>query len=438
MWVLLLTGANAFVLAAPDAAGIRQIPLVDKAYAGSSINVLAGSRQTLFTDGEHQYAGFYNTDGNLVLAKRHLQQQRWQVQTTQFDTAPEDAHNTISLVVDGQGYLHLAWGHHNSSLNYSRSLEPDSLVMGPPRAMVGNAENSVTYPQFFRQRNGDLLFLYREGGSGNGRLVMNHYNVGRHKWSRRQDNLIDGEQQRSAYWDMTMGCDGSLHLAWNWRETPDVATNHGLQYARSDDGGQTWTRTDGTRYTLPITQKTAEVVVMIPQRRNLMNPPFVATDNRNSPIIVSYWSPEEGSRPRFNLVIWKQGKWHRVAGPEAGMDFTLQGHDTKRPPISRAVVLADHSNDAAPVHLIYRDDNKDGRIVAASLASLRASTWKFRYLTDTSVGAWEPSVDPEQWRQKQQAHLLLQAVDQLDGDDSGGKGAEPTALSVLVWDPADK
>ncbi len=438
---LVLFATNAFTQlspATPKAMAVRQIPLVDETFASSSINVVAGSRQTLFTDGTHQYAGFYNAEGKLVLAKRRLADDHWDIQLTTFGTMPEDAHNTISLVVDGQGYLHLAWGHHNSPLHYSRSLEPGGLAMGKPRVMVGTAESSVTYPQFFRQANGDLLFLYRDGGSGNGRLVLNHYDAERRKWSRRQNNLIDGEQQRSAYWDMSMDGNGHLHLAWNWRETPDVATNHGLLYAHSDDGGQTWARTDGSRYSLPITQANAEVAAAIPQRRNLMNPPFIATDQHGKPMIVSYWSPKKGARPRFNLAYRDGDKWHTLAGPKAGIDFTLEGHGTKRPPISRAVVLSEQGKNRASVHLIYRDDSQGGRVVAASLENLHTSEWQFRYLTETDVGGWEPSVDPEQWRRTQQAHLLLQAVQQLDGNDAGGKGARPTALSVLVWNPAEK
>jgi hypothetical protein len=414
----------------------RQIPLADKAFASSSVNVVAGSRQTLFTDNAYQYAGFYDASGRLVLAKRRLLDNHWEVRPTAFGTKPEDAHNTVSLVVDGQGYLHLAWGHHNDPLNYSRSLKPGSLAMGEPRVMVGNAEGSVTYPQFFRRADGNLLFLYRDGGSGNGRLVLNHYDAERRKWTRLQDNLIDGEQQRSAYWDMTIDGRGHLHLAWNWRETPDVASNHDLLYARSDDGGRTWQRTDGSRYILPITQKNAEVAAAIPQQSNLMNPPFIAADQQGRPIIVSYWSPSKKDRPRYNLVYRNQNAWHTVVGPEAGEHFTLQGHGTKRPPISRAVLLWEPVENNARVHLIYRDDSKGGRVVVASNDGLRAPQWRFRYLTDSNVGGWEPSIDPEQWQQAEQAHLLLQTVGQVDGDDVGGSGAKPAPISVLIWDPS--
>ncbi len=420
----------------PKDVGAREIPITAQAYAGSSVNVVAGARQTIYTDSVYQYAGFYNAEGQLVLAKRRLGENQWQTRETPFTTNLKDAHNTLSLVVDGQGYLHLAWGHHNTALHYSRSLEPGGLVMDSPRAMVGEAEQSVTYPQFFRLGDGNLLFLYRDGGSGNGRLVLNHYSTNNQQWTRRQSNLIDGEGQRSAYWDMTIDSKGRLHLAWNWRETPDVASNHDLLYARSDDQGQTWRKSDGRDYHLPITQKSAEVVAAIPQQHNLMNPPSIAATRRGQPVIASYWSAAPDARPRFNIVYRNGDGWHTLAGPEAGEDFSLQGPGTKHPPISRAALLSESNS----IHLIYRDDSRGGRVLGATLENLNQAhegnpKWHYRYLTQTDAGAWEPSIDPAQWQRMKQAHLLLQSVNQLDGDDRSGSETRPTPLNLLIWSP---
>jgi hypothetical protein len=74
-----------------------------------------------------------------------------------------------------------------------------------------------------------------------------------------------------------------LHLAWNWRDTPDVATNHDLCYARSDDGGETWTTSAGAPLALPVTAATAEYAARIPRNRNLMNPPSIAADQDGRP-----------------------------------------------------------------------------------------------------------------------------------------------------------
>ncbi|WP_051235042.1 BNR repeat-containing protein [Marinimicrobium agarilyticum] len=424
------------------AAAARQIPIIDAAYAGSSVNVVAGSRQTLFTDQEHQYAGFYDAAGQLTLAKRRLGETQWQVRRTGYTTAVQDAHNTVSLVVDGQGYLHVAWGHHNTPLQYAVSQTPGALSLGAPVSMLGRTESSVTYPQFYRTADGGLLFLYREGGSGNGRLVLNRFDPNTRQWQRLQSNLIDGEGERSAYWDMTIDSAGGLHLAWVWRETPDVASNHDLLYAYSPDGGRRWERSDGTAYSLPITMASAEVAVEIPQSRNLMNPPVIATDARHRPYISSYWSATEGERPRFSVVYQRDGGWLTRPGPMAGRDFELKGWGTKRPPISRAALLVETGETNVGAHLIYRDDSLGGRVVLATFENLgdtvdkegQAGRWLRGFLTEDGVGAWEPSVDPTQWHNNREAHLLLQDVDQIDGNDRSGSDASASPLKVLIWE----
>ena len=38
--------------------------------------------------------------------------------------------NSISIVHDGEGYLHISWDHHNDPLRYARSIEPESIILG--------------------------------------------------------------------------------------------------------------------------------------------------------------------------------------------------------------------------------------------------------------------------------------------------------------------
>ena len=43
--------------------------------------------------------------------------------------------------------------------------------------MTGKDEDDVTYPEFYRMPDGDLLFAYRSGASGRGNLVLNRYDL---------------------------------------------------------------------------------------------------------------------------------------------------------------------------------------------------------------------------------------------------------------------
>jgi hypothetical protein len=143
-----------------DPAGnARVIPLSGAAWAGSSINVVANVRQSVFTHGRTQFAAFYDADRFMVLAKRLLDAGQWETRRTVHQGNVADAHNSISLVVDGAGVLHVAWDHHASRVNYARGVAPGSLELGPKQAMTGRQEERVTYPQFSRLPGGDLLCL---------------------------------------------------------------------------------------------------------------------------------------------------------------------------------------------------------------------------------------------------------------------------------------
>ena len=413
-------------------------PIADNAFAGSSVNVVANIRQSVCTYGDRQFAAYYDADGFMVLARRALNSDTWETLRSAHRGNVADAHNSISLIVDGAGYLHVSWDHHGNPLNYARSIAPGSLDLAPKSPMTGQRETRVTYPQFFALPGGDLLFLYRDGRSGQGSLVLNRYDTAAGSWSTIQPNLIDGEGRRSPYWAMTVDSRGTLHLAWNWRESPDVASNHDLAYARSTDGGRTWTTSDATPCILPITSSSAEYAARIPERSNLMNPPMITTDAQGRPHIVSYWSPTPSAPPQFQIVRHDGKTWQHIPGPGRTENFSLAGTGTKRPPISRALLLispASGRKNAPTFHLIYRDDARSARIIAASRPDSADSAWTETELTPASVGAWEPSFDPVAWDNAQQLHMLVQAAHQRDGDDRNAAPVPPAAISVLSWTP---
>jgi rhamnogalacturonyl hydrolase YesR len=302
-------------------------------------------------------------------------------------------------------------------------------------AMTGEHEGKVTYPQFFRLADGDLLFLYRDGASGRGSLVLSRYSTAAGKWSVVQPNLIDGEGKRSPYWGMTVDRKGGLHLAWIWRESPDVASNHDLCYARSVDGGATWTRSDGSALKLPITEATAEYAARIPTNSNLMNSPSVVADNQGLPLIMSYWSATAGAPPQFRIVRHDGKAWQTIEGPHRTESFSLAGAGTKRPPISRAALFIEQRWKFYALHLIYRDDLRGGRIVDAKLNDLAKGEWAETEFTTSSLDAWEPSFDPVLWERLGQVHLLVQKVEQRDGEDRKAGANTPTPIGVLVWSP---
>jgi hypothetical protein len=404
-------------------------------WAGSSVNVLANQCNTLITHGEHQYAAFYSGDQRLVLAKRLLGEDRWETSKTQYTGRIADAHNAVAIAIDGDGYLHAAWDHHCSPLNYARGIAPGSLELGPPEPMTGSFDKRVTYPMFFLLPDGGLLFFYRRGVPSRGKVALNRYDPKARSWRQVHAALVDGEGQRSAYTAACVDQEGVLHLAWNWRDTPDVASNHDLCYARSGDCGETWSASDGKPLAVPITEASAEYAVRLPANSGLMNPPALTVDGGGRPCIASYWSPAGTRIPQFHLVRHDGRAWSVTRVTQRTNAFALNGFATRRPPISRAAIVARRTSSGSEFHLVYRESERGQRVVAVSCTDLESPQWTTRELTAEPVGAWEPSVDIEQWRRHGHVHLLLQVAEQIDGDDRNSAEVAPTPVSVLVWEP---
>jgi len=167
----------------------RIVP-VTTGWAKNSVNATIFRTNSVTTHADTQYIAFYSEDSHVVLAKRKLAATKWRIRKTRYKGNTKDAHNGISIAVDGSGILHMSWDHHCDPLNYCRSVAPGSLELTDKMPMTGQNENKVTYPEFYNLPDGDLLFLYRDGGSGNGNTMLNRYDVKTQKWSAVQHPLI--------------------------------------------------------------------------------------------------------------------------------------------------------------------------------------------------------------------------------------------------------
>ncbi|UKM66077.1 BNR repeat-containing protein [Flavobacteriaceae bacterium GSB9] len=400
---------------------------VGKGWSNNSVNVVKFRKNALTTFGDYQFVAYYDQGNNLVLGKRKLNTSRWETLTTSFKGHAEDAHNSISIAVDGNGVLHVSWDHHNSKLKYARGLSPLSLKLGETQSMTGNLEEKVTYPEFYNLPNGNLLFFYRSGQSGRGNLVINSYNVDTKQWQQIQNNLIDGEGQRSAYWQACVDNFGTIHVSWIWRETWDVETNHDLCYAKSTDGGKTWRKSNGEKYELPITLATAEYALKIPQNSNLINQTAMVTDQHGAPFIASYWS--DNKIPQYHVVYLSNGVWEKVNTGFRKTAFVLGGGGTKRIPISRPDIFIDTFSINKKVNLIFRDAESGNRISLAHGGLKNNTPWKVINLTQKSVGEWEPNYDVSLWKSKGKLNVFVQDVTQIDGEGVAKK--EPTIIKIL-------
>lgn len=397
---------------------------VGKGYSSTSVNTTVFRNSSLASCEGKQYIAYYDADGWMVLGSRDLEDDEWTLHRTQYKGNVKDAHNVISLMVDGDGYLHVSFDHHGHPLNYCRSVAPYSLILGDKEPMTGVDEKDVTYPEFYRLANGDLLFAYRSGASGRGNLVLNRYSLATRQWERVQDVLIDGENKRNAYWQLYVDAQGTIHLSWVWRETWLVETNHDLCYARSSDGGKTWCKTSGEEYALPIRLDNAEYACRIPQNSELINQTSMSADAEGNPYIATYWRDQNSEIPQYRLV-WYDGKqWRNQQVSNRITPFSLKGGGTKMIPISRPRMVVDGKE----AYYIFRDVERGSKVSMYYTHDLHEGKWEVKDLTDFDVDAWEPSHDSELWKTERKLHLFVQNTRQGDGE----KQIETEAQTVFV------
>ncbi|CAN5636984.1 BNR repeat-containing protein [soil metagenome] len=400
-------------------------------WANNSINTVVFRKNSLVSFGETQYISFYDNDSHVVIGKRNLNSEKWELKKTTYKGNTKDAHNTISIMVDGDGYLHLAWDHHNNALRYCKSVAPGSLEMTDKMPMTGMLEDKVSYPEFHKLPNGNLLFMYRDGGSGKGNLVIHQYNLTTKKWSQIQSNLVDGEGTRNAYWQACVDSKGTIHLSWVWRESPDVASNHDLCYAMSDDGGVSWKKSTGEKYQLPINAATAEYVMKIPQQSQLINQTSMYADADGHPYIATYWKEKDSEVPQYHLVYNNNGQWQMQNLNFRKTAFSLSGAGTKKIPISRPQVIAWNKAGIPGAAVIFRNAERGDKVSVAINKNLAGNVWKIEDLTSTSVGNWEPTYDTELWKNKNLLHLFVEKVEQVDGE--GTANLPPQPIQVLEY-----
>lgn len=232
------------------------------------------------------------------------------------------------------------------------------------------------------------------------------------KWSCVQDILIDGENKRNAYWQLYVDEQGAIHLSWVWRETYMAETNHDLCYARSYDNGETWHKTSGEKYKLPIRMDNAEYACRIPQGSELINQTSMSADAEGNPYIAAYWRDPDSDVPQYRIV-WHDGRqWRNRQVSRRTTPFTLKGAGTKMVPIARPRIVVEGSE----IFYLFRDAERGSKISLAYTSDAANSPWQFYDLTDFAVGAWEPSHDTELWKNKRKLHLFVQHTKQGDGE----------------------
>ena len=126
---------------------------------------------------------------------------------------PDDVgHNQPTLIVDGDGYIHVFASMHHSNWRYFRSARP-----GDPTTMVDRSDQMpdqggrYTYPTATRTPNGDVYLGIRSLPTG----VLYRWDDTADRWSRVA--TLAAEDDYAVYPDdLVSDSAGNVHIAWEW------------------------------------------------------------------------------------------------------------------------------------------------------------------------------------------------------------------------------
>ncbi|MDO4630442.1 MAG: BNR repeat-containing protein [Planctomycetia bacterium] len=232
-----------------------------------------------------------------------------------------DSHNYIKMIFDSENYLHVSGNMHCVPLIYYRAEKPldvESLTVvnrmiatdTTPEALNAARENRCTYPHFMKNADGELIFTYRDGSSGNGVQLWNLYDTKTRTWRRLLDTpMFDGEGECNAYYHgPKLGPDGYYHVAWVWRDTPDCATNHDLSYMRSRDLIH-WEKSDGSPQMIPATRSNSEVIAPLKNGEGLLNPLVAIGFDTDGHVILTYTRYDENQNNQLMQARRESNGW---------------------------------------------------------------------------------------------------------------------------------
>lgn len=305
-------------------------------------NMQGFDQEKVLTHGRHQYSVYWNASVNLTLVRRDLKTNAVQTLTFPDRLSVDDPHRNTALGVSTKdGRLHIVYDHHNNPINYRVSRAgyldspPEELSLDDFSAklpILDPAEQRVTYPRFLNDRDGDLYFVYRHGGSGNGSSILGRYDAQSGTWHR--IGLLfsrlgayppwNNSPTRNAYLSgILFDSNDRLHVSWLYREAGAATrSNHDVHYAYSDDYGVTWHNNNGAQIADlsagdPIAiDDPGIVVVSVPGNTGLRGQSGLALDSLNQPHVLSIQSTvTTGDRSELNqhyIHHWRHpdGSWH--------------------------------------------------------------------------------------------------------------------------------
>ncbi len=168
-----------------------------------------------------------------------------------------DAHRNPSILINSDGYIFVFYGSHGTTMYTRRSLYPYDISSWIDRASIP----AHTYPQSWELKKGEVIHFYR-GPDYNGFYRISKDGIS--SWGNAVKFIDFGVPGARWAYVMTVAENTefprTIHATWTIREGPGRPRKN-VYYARSEDGGVTWMKSNGTKYQLPINEQSAQKIL---------------------------------------------------------------------------------------------------------------------------------------------------------------------------------
>jgi BNR repeat-containing family member len=260
---------------------------------------------------------------------------------------PDDVgHNQPTLIVDGDGYIHVFASMHHNNWRYFRSSRPgDPTTMVERSAQMPDQGGRYTYPTATRTPNGDVYVGIRSGRSG----VLHRWNDAADQWSRVA--TFAAEADYAVYPDdLVSDSAGNVHIAWEWAYGSANGLRHLGSYMRYEPRTRRFFDAADRRVTVPAGLDSSTVYQPLEgaerstDRGSPADPPGLQTaklaldPDTGRPVVAYRFRPRWGGLFEVRLAEWRgseAGGWVRktvYGGPHntyAAVDVTRRAGVTR-------------------------------------------------------------------------------------------------------------
>jgi hypothetical protein len=292
---------------------------------------------------------------------------QWSKYVLEKRTLSDKYHTQASIIVDKNGYIHVAYNMHNMPWQYSISEKPENInnfiFLGDPvdtrdlqavksakynytykgRAAIPGMQ--ITYPAFFKNNTGDIYITYRfamrprlNWGKRSFAGGLAKYDITTRNWTPIGKKLtIDSigvdlpygqksttetpftfEDSWSIYLiNLAFDANNEMHIVWNWREGGAGRDTTSPTYAFSNDD-KNFVSIKGKPYTLPISWNQKDVIGNLDEQVKLYSAKSLAVGDDGTVYVII--NPIGGKR---TLFIYKNGNWNGEETPFAATEVKV-------------------------------------------------------------------------------------------------------------------